>query len=85
MKRPWLLSSGFPEPFLRANERTWRRWQRERLQRILRDDLRDLEHVREVSLVELLLDALPFRVGAPLSIKSIRSDFNRFEGFRLVA
>lgn len=63
---------GFPEPFLRANERFYKRWQRERMQRVIYEDIRDLEHVREVSLLELLLDELPHRVGSPLSIKNLR-------------
>jgi predicted AAA+ superfamily ATPase len=69
-----LRFGGFPEPFLRASERHWRRWQRERLDRIVRDDVRDLERVREISLIELLVDALPSRVGSPLSVKNLRED-----------
>ena len=65
---------GFPEPFLAGNTRTWRRWQRERQSRILYEDLRDLENVREVALVELLAEALPDRVGSPLSIRSLSED-----------
>ncbi len=71
-----LRFGGFPEPFVRASDRHWRRWQRERLDRIVRDDLRDLERVREVSLVEVLVDALPSRVGSPLSIKSLREELD---------
>ena len=59
---------GFPEPFFGGSERAWRRWQSERLERVVRDDLRDLERVRDLSLIELLIDALPARIGAPLSI-----------------
>jgi hypothetical protein len=69
-----LRFGGFPEPFFRGSERHWRRWQRERLDRVVRDDLRDLERVREVSLIEVLIDALPARVGSPLSVKSLRED-----------
>jgi len=69
-----LRFGGFPEPFLRASERHWRRWQRERVDRVVRDDVRDLERVREVSLVEVLVDALPARVGSPLSVKGLRED-----------
>jgi hypothetical protein len=69
-----LRFGGFPEPFFRASERHWRRWQRERLDRVVREDLRDLERVREISLVEMLADALPARVGAPLSIRNLRED-----------
>jgi uncharacterized protein len=65
---------GFPEPCLRGEERFWRRWQRERLQRVVYEDIRDLEHVREISLVELLTEDLPSRVGSPLSIKSLKEN-----------
>ncbi|MFZ5468297.1 MAG: ATP-binding protein [Myxococcota bacterium] len=66
-----LRFGGFPEPLARQSETAWRRWQRERLQRVLREDLRDLERVREVSLIELLMDSLPERVGSPLSVRSL--------------
>jgi hypothetical protein len=69
-----LRFGGFPEPFFRGSDRHWRRWQRERLDRVVRDDVRDLERVREISLIELLVDALPSRVGSPLSVKSLRED-----------
>ena len=69
-----LRFGGFPEPLLAGNQRAWRRWQRERLSRVVREDLRDLENVREIALVELLVDALPNRVGSPLSINSLSED-----------
>ena len=65
---------GFPEPLLAGNARAWRRWQRERLVRVVQEDLRDLENVRDVALVELLVEALPSRVGSPLSIRSLAED-----------
>lgn len=65
---------GFPEPLLSGNTRTWRRWQRERVHRVLYEDLTTLERVKEVGLIELLLDALPDRVGSPLSVNSLRED-----------
>lgn len=71
-----LAYGGFPEPLFRGNERFWKRWQRERLERILEEDLRDLENVREVSLIELLLENLPQRTGSPLSIKNIKEVLN---------
>ncbi len=67
-----LKFGGFPEPFLKGDERFWRRWQREHLSRVIYEDIRDLENVREISLIELLLDELPNRVGSPLSIKNLR-------------
>ncbi len=69
-----LRFGGFPEPLLQQDERELRLWQRDRVARVVRDDLRDLEQVREISLVEQLVDLLPARVGSPLSIKSLREE-----------
>jgi predicted AAA+ superfamily ATPase len=66
-----LRFGGFPEPFLHATERFHRRWLREQSDRIMREDLRDLEHVREISMLELLLQHLPACVGSPLSVNSL--------------
>jgi predicted AAA+ superfamily ATPase len=67
-----LKFGGFPEPCLKADERFWRRWQRERLHRVIYEDIRDLENVKEISLLELLAEELPHRVGAPLSVKKLK-------------
>lgn len=65
---------GFPEPYLKQNEREWRRWQKERVSRVVTQDLRDLESVKEISLIELLVELLNPRVSSPLSIKSLQED-----------
>ena len=67
-----LKFGGFPEPCLKADETFWRRWQRERTHRVIYEDIRDLENVREISLLELLAAELPNRVGAPLSVKNLK-------------
>jgi predicted AAA+ superfamily ATPase len=69
-----LRFGGLPEPLFRQDEDQHRPWQRERLARVIREDLRDLERVREISLVEQLVDLLPERVGSPLSIANLRQD-----------
>jgi predicted AAA+ superfamily ATPase len=69
-----LRFGGFPEPLFRKDEAEHRIWQRDRLSRVVREDLRDLEHVREVSLIEHLVDLLPARVGSPLSVANLRED-----------
>ncbi|MEI8123342.1 MAG: ATP-binding protein [bacterium] len=66
-----LKFGGFPEPFLNATDRFQRRWMREQSNRVLHEDLRDLEHVREVTMLELLLQHLPACVGSPLSVNSL--------------
>lgn len=69
-----LQFGGFPEPLLKGEERSWRRWQKERLDHVIKEDLRDLEDVKNIDLVGLLADTLPGKVGSPLSIKSLRED-----------
>jgi len=65
---------GFPEPYIKEDKIFHRRWQRERLSRVVYQDLNDLSQVKEISLIELLVDALPTRVGSMLSIKSLQED-----------
>ncbi|MEK7689503.1 MAG: AAA family ATPase [Bdellovibrionota bacterium] len=66
--------SGFPEPLCSQSEAEWRIWQRDRMTRVVKEDLRDLENVREISLLEHLAELLPTKVGSPLFIKSLRED-----------
>ena len=65
---------GFPEPFLAQSARTLRRWQKERLERFFREDVRDLESVRDLSSLQILADLLPERVASPLSLNALRED-----------
>ncbi len=69
-----LRFGGFPEPILARDPRTHRRWQKERLDRFFREDVRDLTAVRDISMLELLSDLLPERVGSLLSINALRED-----------
>ena len=71
-----LTFGGFPEPLIARDARTLRLWQRERLTRVVREDLRDLERVREVSLIEELVDMLPDKVGSLLSVRGVREDLD---------
>ena len=57
-------AGGFPEPLLSGSRRTHRRWQKERLDRFFREDVRDLEAIRDLSSLEVLADLLPDKVGA---------------------
>ena len=69
-----LKFGGFPEPLFNQDESAHRIWLRDRITRVVREDLRDLENVREISLLEHLADLLPGKVGSPLSIASLRED-----------
>ena len=72
-----LRFGGFPQPVLSGEERAWRRWNRERLDRVVHQDIRDLENVRDLGLIELLAEELPNRVGSPLSVGNLKNLFRR--------
>jgi len=65
---------GFPEPFLEKDERTARRWRRERFDRVLREDIRDLESIRNIQLLGMFLDALRHRVGGKVVLSNMAGD-----------
>lgn len=65
---------GFPEPLLETNEVELRRWHLQRVSKLVRIDLRDLENVSDLDKVELLAGSLPERVGSGLSYKSLAQD-----------
>jgi hypothetical protein len=65
---------GFPEPLFSQNDRALRRWHSERNERLFREDIRDTEMIRELGKMQVLSDMLPAKVGALLSINSMRED-----------
>lgn len=67
---------GFPEPLLSQNEKTLRRWHNQRLDRLIREDIRDLENIRDLSALQILVDILPEKVGSLLSVNSLREDLS---------
>lgn len=69
-----LTLGGFPEPFLAGDEREARRWRRERFDRILKEDVRDLESVRNIQMLALFVDALRERVGSMITLANIAED-----------
>lgn len=71
-----LAFGGFPEPFLKKDVVFHRRWIKERRSRVVNQDIQDLSLVKEISLIEVLVDLLPSRVGSLLSIKSLQEDLN---------
>lgn len=71
-----LKFGGFPEPLLKQNENELRRWHNQRVERLVREDIRDLENIRELSLLQVLVDILPGRVGSLLSLNSLREDLS---------
>ncbi len=69
-----LTLGGFPEPFLTANEREARRWRQERFNRILREDVRDLESIRDIQMLSLFVEMLRERAGSMITLSNIALD-----------
>ncbi len=67
---------GFPEPILSQSEKELRRWHNQRIERLVKEDIRDIENIRELSLLQILVDILPSKVGSLLSLNSLREDLS---------
>jgi predicted AAA+ superfamily ATPase len=64
----------FPEPLLKGRARFHSLWRRNYIDTVVRGDLRDLSRLSDLSLVESLIDLIPWRVGSPFSINAVRED-----------
>jgi len=65
---------GFPEMFVAQNPRDLRRWHNDRVDRLIREDIRDVENLRDLSSLQLLVDMIPSKAGGLLSLNSLRED-----------
>lgn len=65
---------GFPEPFFCDNEADIRRWRRERYTLVLKDDARDLDAVKKIQMLGLLVDLLKQRVGNFCVVSNLAED-----------
>ncbi len=69
-----LTVGGFPEPYLKGTKAYYNRWQRTHLDIILRQDMIELEDVRDILQIETLIELLRHRVGSPVSYASLARD-----------
>jgi len=65
---------GFPEPFLDGSETEAVRWRRERFDRVLREDVRDLNQLHNIHALPLFVDCLRERVGSLVVLSNIAED-----------
>lgn len=65
---------GFPEPFFSGSQVEARRWSREYRNLLIREEMTDLEQVRDLGTLELMALRLPELVGSPLSLNALRED-----------
>jgi predicted AAA+ superfamily ATPase len=68
---------GFPEPFLSGEIDFARKWRRSHLDIILRQDLLDLNPIRDIQGIETLLGLLQTMVGSPISYDSLARNLGR--------
>jgi len=71
-----LQYGGFPDPLFIQDQLKVQRWQRLYRERMIREDLRDLQSVRDISVVESLALFLQDKVGSQLSYESLRQDLS---------
>lgn len=69
-----LTFGGFPEPLFSQDPETVRRWHNQRMERLVKEDIRDIETVRDLSALQILVELLPSRVGSALSLNALRKD-----------
>lgn len=65
---------GFPEPFLDGDETQARRWRRDRYTRVVKEDIRDLEAVRQIALLDLMIHQLRSRVGGLVVVSNLAGE-----------
>lgn len=65
---------GFPEPYLKKDDKFLKLWHKERSYRIVYDDIRDLENIKDLNSIELLIDILPEKTSSLYSPNSIAED-----------
>jgi predicted AAA+ superfamily ATPase len=71
-----LKFGGFPEPLFAQDVQKAIRWRRLYRERLIREDLRDLQNVRDMQQVETLALLLVERAASQLSYESLRQDLS---------
>ena len=69
-----LETGGFPEPYFEGTQQFYNRWKRSHLDIILKQDMIAIENVREITIIETLIQLLRKRVGSPISYASLAED-----------
>jgi len=67
----FLRRGGFPEPFLAESDTEADRWRLQYVDGLIRTDILDLGAVQDLKSIQLVLELLRKRVGAPVSYSSI--------------
>jgi uncharacterized protein len=62
---------GFPDPFLKRDEKFYYRWRKLRIHQLLQEDIRDLTKIHDVARMELLIELLNQQVGQLINYQSL--------------
>jgi len=68
--------SGFPDPYLKNKSNYHLAWQKNRVELLIRQDLREISHTLNIGQIEILAHFLPDKIGSTLSIKSLSEDLD---------
>jgi uncharacterized protein len=71
-----LKFGGFPEVYIKQDDKELRRWHNERIDRLIKQDIRDVENIRDISAMDVLAEILPGKAGSLFSLNSLREDLN---------
>jgi predicted AAA+ superfamily ATPase len=74
--------SGFPEPLTNGTKNFHNIWQRTYIERLVKDDMRDLSKSENLDQVQTLVKLLPERIGSLLSVNSLAN--NMLIGYKAV-
>lgn len=66
-----LETGGFPEPFIMNNHRFSNRWESTRHQQLFNDEIRNLNHIQEISQLEVLAELLKHQTGQLLNYNNL--------------
>ena len=69
-----LKRGGFPEALFVSSENDFLKWQNQKKSLLIHNEIRSMENIKDLFLIETLVEELPSRVGSPLSIRSLSED-----------
>ena len=69
-----LAFGGFPEMVVKKSLKSLRRWHNNRVDRVIKEDIRDIENIKDLSKLQVLVELIPDKVGSLFSLNSLRED-----------
>ncbi|MCG2726573.1 MAG: ATP-binding protein [Elusimicrobia bacterium] len=71
-----LKFGGFPEVYSKQSEKKLRQWHNEKVDLLVKEEIRDIENIKDLSALQVLAELLPEKAGSLLSINSVREDLS---------